>query len=170
MNRKVLSFNGTLLENEITRHLYNSFGGIEVVQNKRLFSAYLRKDTQIDVIAIHEGGVFVIEAKNWKKWIKGEYDDTMWAGKSSGSDAMQVLNVVNQNFIHIRALRNRLRALGLEPVLFNSIICVPDGTQILSKCSEICTLSGLGTKMQKQRIVNQVRIDVELYKQKIMEA
>ncbi|MEY8333124.1 nuclease-related domain-containing protein [Lachnospiraceae bacterium 47-T17] len=168
MDRKILEYNGTLFENEITRYLYANFPNISVIQNKQLFSAYLRKDTQIDVIAVCDFGVFIIEAKNWKQWIKGEYDDTMWVGKSNSRDAMRVMNVYNQNFIHIRALRNRIRALGLEPVPFNNIICVPDGIQIFSGCKEICTLSGLRDLMKRQSTINCVKVDIECYKKKIM--
>lgn len=170
MDRKILEFNGTVLENEITRYLYRNFDGISVIQNKQVFSAYLRKDTQIDVIAVCPFGIFVIEAKNWHQWIKGEYDDIMWSGKSSSRDAMRVMSVFNQNFIHVRSLRNRLRTMGVEPVLFNNVICVPDGTQIFSRCKEICTLSGLSNLMQKQSSINNVTVDVEYYKKKILEA
>ena len=147
MNRQVLEYNGSLFETEIARYLYAHFKGIKVIVDKSTFSAYLRKDTQIDVIAVCDFGIFVIEAKNWKAWIKGEYNDTKWAGKSSGRDAMVVYNVVDQNFIHVRALRNRLRAQQVPLVPFHSIVCVPDGTQVISRCSEICNLSELGSKM-----------------------
>lgn len=170
MDRKILEYNGALLENEISRYLYHHFSNIEIIMDKTLFSAYLRKDTQIDVIAICEFGIFVIEAKNWKKWIKGEYGDTLWYGKSLSKDAMRVMNVVNQNFIHIRALRNRLRAMGLSPVLFNNIVCVPDGTEIMSNCSEVCNISSLERLMYRQAEINSVKIDVEKYKNMIQEA
>lgn len=167
MDRDVLFYNGALFENEIARYLKQHFSDIEVLVNLRLFSSYLRKDTQIDVVAICSFGVFVIEAKNWKQWIKGEYNDRYWAGKSKSKDAMRVFNVVAQNFIHVRALRNRLRALGFEPVKFNSIVCVPDGTEIISRCTEVCNLSSLALKMNRQSKINTVSIDIAEYKKVI---
>ena len=148
MNRRTLEFNGNYFEQIIVNHLHSYYGGdCVVLHNKELFSNYLGKDTQIDVILIHKKGICVIEAKNWKQWIKGEYADYYWAGKSSSKDVMKVISPLNQNFLHIRVLKNAIRRKGYNPIDFHSIICVPDGTQIMSKCSEVCNLSMLTNKI-----------------------
>ena len=51
MDRKVLEFNGSFFEQEIVKSLYEQFSDeCIVIHNKELYSDFLGKNTQIDVI------------------------------------------------------------------------------------------------------------------------
>ena len=163
MDRKVLEFNGNFFEQEIVNDLYEQFGDeCIIIHNKELYCNFLKKNTQIDVILLHRRGAFVIEAKNWKHWIKGDYNDFYWTGKSASKDVMRVLSPVNQNFLHIRSLKNAIRNAGIQPLDFKSIICVPDGTQILSKCTEVCNFSMLAYKVHES-LCNTTCLDLDAW-------
>lgn len=123
-----------------------------VLHDLRLHSTYLGKETQVDLVAVDDSGVFVIEAKNWKYWIRGNLDDRQWTGLSSDRKVMTVFNPYEQNLIHIRALRNAIRKKGIEPVVFHNIVVLPDGTEIHSDCGDVVNssqISKLVTRMQK---------------------
>lgn len=163
-DRRILELNGTIFENRVASYLHHRYPACEVLQNRTLFSDFLGKDTQIDLIMVSTKGVFVIEAKGWRKWVKGDYDDHLWSGQSSQANVITTFSPVNQNIIHIRALRNAIRmTFGVEPVSFCNCVCFPDGTDIYSDCSEIVNLSRLGLLMDKLMISNGFHVDVNQY-------
>lgn len=169
MDRKVLEFNGSFFEQEIVKSLYEQFSDeCIVIHNKELYSDFLGKNTQIDVILLHKHGAYVIEAKNWKHWIKGNYADFYWAGKSAQKDVMRVISPINQNFLHVRALKNAIRKKGIQPLAFSSVICVPDGTDILSDCSELCNFSLLPYYVEKN-FDNNICLDLKAWGDIIMQ-
>ena len=51
----------------------------------------------------------MIEAKNWKNWVRGDYGDKHWKGQGASRGVITTFNPIDQNFIHIRALRNAIR-------------------------------------------------------------
>lgn len=152
---------GNTFEFQIMDELRVSFPDAVLMHDLRLYSTFLKTDTQIDIVAITKFGVFVIEAKNWKHWVKGSYDDFNWTGLSSNRKIMTVFNPVHQNFIHIRALRNKLRVAGYSPATFHNFVVVPDGTQINSNCSEVVNLSILIRKLQQIANDTQKIMDVQ---------
>ena len=99
-DRHVLEFNGTVFESAISRLLKRKYPEAVVLSDLSIFSDFLDKDTQIDVLMIHPRGVFVIEAKGWRKWVRGEYSDTVWQGVSSQMSIMTRPSPINQNRIH----------------------------------------------------------------------
>lgn len=143
MNRSVLEFNGNFFELLISQELKQKFPNSTIILNKEIFSYYLRKTTQIDLIFVHPKLVAAIEAKNWKSWVQGGYNDHYWKGVSSNPNVMTVHSPLEQNFVHIRALRNAIRRLGIEPPNFINLVCFPDGTEIYSDCREVVNLSTL---------------------------
>ena len=163
-DRRQLEFNGTIFENIINRELASRYSDAIVLPNVTLWSDFLEKNTQIDLLLIHPRGVFVIEAKSWRYYVIGEYGDTHWQGKSSNLKVMSTFNPVNQNMIHIRALRNAIRTkCGVEPINFVNIVCFPDGTKIKSKCSEVCNLSLLTEKIDEIILGRPIVIDTAKY-------
>lgn len=163
MGRAELEDSGTIFEMTIALQLANQFPKGFVLQDVKLFSPFLGKNTQIDLILISENGIFVIEAKNWKKSISGTVGARYWEG-SSNNGALQVISPFDQNFLHIRLLRNWLRRKGMNPVRFHNIICVPDGTEIRCNFPTVCTLS------QLEKVILQysdTSIDVISYKKLI---
>ncbi len=149
-NRNKLMYNGDTFEFEVMDTLRVAFPDAVIIHDKRIYSHYLQQDTQIDVIMIYDGGVFVIEAKNWKGWIKGTYDDDKWTGKSLEAKVLTVFNPIHQNLIHVRTIRNALRRIGVNPPFFANIVVFPDGAMIKSNCSEVVNLSSLVSKVKEQ--------------------
>lgn len=140
-DRRVLLYNGETFEFDIMDKLQAEFPGVKLLHDLKIYSQYLKKDTQIDIVAVTSTGVFVIEAKNWKYWVSGDYGDYTWTGKSRDNHIITTFNPIHQNFIHIRALRNSLRNYGYEPEIFHNLVVVPDGTAIKSPCEEVLNLS-----------------------------
>lgn len=162
MDKKGLERNGNVFELRVCRYLHSRYGAKAVVlHNREVWSEYLGTDTQIDVILILPKGVFVIEAKGWRDWVRGEYNDFHWKGKSLHPDIMRVFSPVYQNFIHIRSLRNAIRKVGVEPPYFHNLVCFPDGTSIQSNCREVCNLSNLGVQIDELCRISTLNLNVE---------
>ena len=164
MDRNTLVCIGTRFEEQVIVTLYDSIPGVMVLHDKHLQSKYLGTETQIDIIAVCNKGVFVIEAKNWKRSIKGEETDHHWVGKSLAKDAMRVISPLEQNFVHVRTVRNALRTqMNIEPVLFHSLVCVPDGTLIYSDSSNVCSISQLPQVIERLILSSTDEIDACQY-------
>ena len=157
-DRTRLLYNGESFEYQLMDVVRMEFPDAVILHNLSLYSAYLQNDTQIDVVVVDSSGIFVLEAKNWKYWIQGTYDDYQWTGKSRDQKVMTVFNPFHQNFIHVRTLRNALRVIGVEPPLFHNFVVLPDGTEIRSRCAEVVNLSMLTRKMKSAGKGNSVDV------------
>ena len=163
MNRKSLEFKGNLFEAYLSMSISELIPDSKCILNKEIYSPYLRKDTQIDLIIITKRYVNVIEAKNWDSYIKGTYDDTHWQGKGA-SQIMTVFNPINQNAIHVRALQKLVYDNTSSFIPCKSFIVVPDGCNIETKCSEVINTSVLRREITKQMItVADKEIDSSYY-------
>lgn len=143
LNREHLLELGNEFEKELLSYLKIKFPSGKYLHNLNVYSAFLGKTTQIDLIFITYKCIYVIEAKNWIGFIEGGYNDEHWSGKSRANLIMTVFNPVNQNNIHIRTVRNALRLRGINPPKFHNIVVVPDGTAIRSTCREVINKSKL---------------------------
>jgi hypothetical protein len=169
-DRRTLEFNGSRFEATICKYLISKYPEASILTDVHVFSDFLQKETQIDLIMIHPRGVFVIEAKGWRKWVKGDYSDKMWSGQSSSMDVMTVYSPLHQNVIHIRALRNAIRkSLRVNPVTFHNIVCFPDGTDLQTNCSEVTNLSLLSMAIDKKILNRDYEIDPKVYRDLIKE-
>ncbi len=95
--------------------------------SKYLFNCYLPKNngetTEIDVILLHESGIYVFESKNYSGWIYGNetqqywtqvlYNDKMQAHKE------QFFNPIKQNNVHLKWLK---KYLNIDHEMFYSYI------------------------------------------------
>lgn len=85
-----------------------------------LYNCYIPKPdggtTEVDIILIHETGIYVIESKNYKGWIFGSESDTYWtqtlykknANGANGVQKNRFYNPVIQNEGHIKWLKQYL--------------------------------------------------------------
>ena len=169
--RKVLEYNGSVFENTIARNLARRYPDAIIIQNRQLYSDFLKNDTQIDLILILSKGIFVIEAKNWKRWVKGGYNTDHWKGQASSMNVLDVFSPVNQNIIHVRALRNAIRCkFGMDVVRFHNVVCFPDTVSLMTSCTEVVTLSSSGLYLDKLLIAEDgAALDTEFYYSCIME-
>ena len=75
--------------------------------------------SEVDVVMLHEKGVFVIESKNYSGWIFGSPDQRDWTATLNPRAKERFYNPIKQNRSHVKALS---RHLGLEPGAFQSFI------------------------------------------------
>ncbi|MFR7610172.1 MAG: nuclease-related domain-containing protein [Christensenellaceae bacterium] len=80
---------------------------------KFIFNCYLPKadgeTTEVDVILLHESGIYVFESKNYSGWIFGNESQTFWtqtlpSGKGK-SQKSRFFNPIMQNAGHIKQLK-----------------------------------------------------------------
>ena len=62
------------------------------------------KTTEIDLLMIHEKGIFVFESKNYSGWIFGSADQLNWTQSLQNGDKNKFYNPIRQNRTHIKAL------------------------------------------------------------------
>lgn len=86
-----------------------------------LYNCYVPKTngetTEIDLILIHETGIYVIESKNYKGWIFGSEEQKNWtqtlAAGRNGVQKYHFFNPVMQNKGHIKWLKEYLNMQNL---------------------------------------------------------
>ena len=65
--------------------------------------------TEVDLILIHESGIYVVESKNYSGWIFGSENQRYWTQSFSdgkgGSQKYKFYNPIWQNDTHIKALQ-----------------------------------------------------------------
>lgn len=92
--------------------------------HKTIHNCYLQngkdKLTEVDVIFIHETGIYVVESKNYSGWIFGREEDRNWTQTFPNGKKQSFYNPIKQNKTHIKALRNTLS--NVNPSHFQSLI------------------------------------------------
>lgn len=64
--------------------------------------------TEIDMLMIHEKGIFVFESKNYSGWIFGDYNQQSWTQSFPNGEKHKFYNPIKQNRTHIKALAEYL--------------------------------------------------------------
>ncbi len=106
--REMLKDTGRVGEYYIFDQLKNLDG-----YKKFIFNCYIPKSddrtTEIDVIMLHETGIYVFESKNYSGWIFGNAGDKYWTqtlrNGRFGSEKNRFYNPVLQNNNHIKWLK-----------------------------------------------------------------
>ena len=103
-------------------------GRIEVFRNVLVPRAKGPTDeSEVDVLLLHETGLYVIESKNYSGWIFGSENQRQWTQTLEGGKKERFYNPIKQNRAHVRALG---ACLGLEREAMRSYVVF----------SERCTL------------------------------
>ena len=76
----------------------------DLVVLKNVYIPYQEKTTEIDVLMIHEKGIFVFESKNYSGWIFGSADQLNWTQSLENGSKNKFYNPIRQNQTHIKAL------------------------------------------------------------------
>lgn len=71
---------------------------------KNLYLPMKGKTTEIDLLMIHEKGIFVFESKNYSGWIFGSEDQLKWTQCFKSGQREHFYNPIKQNRTHIKAL------------------------------------------------------------------
>lgn len=96
--------------------------------------------TEIDLIYIHESGIYVLESKNYGGWIFGNEGDRTWTQVFKNQRKEKFYNPVLQNKGHIN---NLIRYLNIDESYMKSIIVF----------SERCTLKKITVYSPDIRII-----------------
>lgn len=127
------SFHKTLFDKGI-RGEYLTFRMLERLKgySKILVNAYIPKGkgktTEIDLILVHQKGIYVIESKNYSGWIFGDENNKMWMQTLKNGYKQRFYNPIFQNNTHIKYLNNFLDDLDRE--FFKSIIVLSERCSI----------------------------------------
>lgn len=110
----------------IYRHLSKLKGN-----KKWLFNTYLPREnsrtTEVDVILLHDSGVYVFESKNYSGWIFGTEDRKLWTqclkpSENARTRKYQFLSPIIQNKLHLKYLHRQLPQLRKQNIPVYSII------------------------------------------------
>ena len=75
---------------------------------KNIYIPHEEKTTEIDLIMVHEKGIFVFESKNYSGTIYGEIDQLNWIQVLDNGSKNKFYNPIRQNKTHIKALAKYL--------------------------------------------------------------
>lgn len=64
--------------------------------------------TEMDIIAVHQTGIYVFECKNYSGWIFGNGKNRAWLQTFKNGDKYKFYNPIFQNEIHINAVKKLL--------------------------------------------------------------
>lgn len=96
--------------------------------SKFIINAYIttstRKITELDIIFIHETGIYVVKYMGYSGWIYGNEDSNSWVQILENKQKCFFHNPILQNNSHIRALDRELQTNNLQ--LFKSFIIFDD--------------------------------------------
>lgn len=84
----------------LTNH--NLDGDFVVLKN--VYLPLQNKTTEIDLVMIHEKGIFVFESKNYSGWIFGDAEQLNWTQSLQNGEKSRFYNPIRQNKTHINAL------------------------------------------------------------------
>lgn len=107
--------------------IYKSLRHHEKQGAKFLFNCFLNREdnstTEIDVMLICQGGIFVFESKNYSGWIFGNENSLNWTQilpmRTGQSKKTQFYNPVKQNNTHIRYLK---KLIGSNIPIYSIIV------------------------------------------------
>ena len=106
----------------------------ELVVLKNIYVPYRDKTSEIDLLMIHEKGIFVFESKNYSGWIFGNASQLNWTQSLQNGEKHHFYNPIRQNQTHIKALSEYLNMPGssfISYIVFSercSLKSVPEDT------------------------------------------
>ena len=140
---------GRIGEDLIADILYETIPGeFQVLRN--LYVPYRDATTELDIVMVHETGIFVFESKNYRGWIYGGMNDLNWTQAFPNRRTRPFYNPVRQNRNHIKALS---QYLNMPSRFFRSCIVFSDGCELRkvpesSAFTMITQTSGLAEELQ----------------------
>lgn len=75
------------------------------------------KWTEIDLVVVHEKGIFVVESKNYAGVITGEAHENQWSKTLENSFQKRFYNPIKQNATHMNALTRYLGDLPMYSII-----------------------------------------------------
>lgn len=130
---------------------YLSFNILEKIKgvSRILTNVYLPKGngetTEIDLIYIHETGIYVLESKNYSGWIFGDEKNKYWMQTLKNGQKQRFYNPIWQNNTHIKYL---MKILKVDESLIKSIIVF----------SERCTIKKIEVNSVNIKVINRFEL------------
>lgn len=134
-----------------------------------IYIPYRGRTSEIDVLLIHETGLYVIESKNYSGWIFGSAEQSQWTQVLNKNNKNRFYNPIKQNKTHINALSDFLE---LDKSLMRSYIVfsercelkkVPDDTKEYTILRRHHLLKSLKVTMKKSEAILTPEKIIELY-------
>ena len=94
-----------------------------------LYVPYRGRTSEVDVLFLHETGVYVIESKNYSGWIFGSAEQLQWTQCLNGGKKERFCSPIMQNRSHIKTLTAHL---GLSEESFHSLIVFSERCELKS--------------------------------------
>lgn len=123
-------------------------------------------ESEVDVLLLHETGLYVIESKNYSGWIFGSEGQRQWTQTLEGGKKERFYNPIMQNRAHVRALG---ACLGLEREAMRSYVVfserctlkkVPDDCEEYVVCRRPHLLKRLRADIDaRDRVFDEARLD-----------
>lgn len=122
---EVTADRGSWGEYEISKSLENISG-----YSRMIYNCYIPKSdgttTEIDVLMIHEKGIYVIESKNYSGWIFGTETDKYWTQSlrvgRGHAKKYKFYNPIMQNQTHVKWLEKYLVDLNFTIPFYSCIV------------------------------------------------
>lgn len=84
-----------------------------------IYIPYRGGTSEIDILLVHEKGIFVFESKNYSGWIYGSDNQVNWTQVLNRNAKNRFYNPIKQNATHVKALS---KYLGIDSGLMKSYI------------------------------------------------
>ena len=137
----------------LTEYIFNSKN--LTGYNKTLHNIYIQyrgRTAEIDVLLIHETGIYVIESKNYSGWIFGSAKQQQWTQMLNKNTKNRFYNPIKQNTTHITALS---QFLHINKSIMKSFIVF----------SERCELKKVPNNTAEYTIIKRNRLLEEIKKE-----
>jgi hypothetical protein len=106
---------GVLGEAIIDRIMQNTNGYYRILRN--LYALKPNGEyAEIDIVFIHESGIYVIESKNYSGWIFGEESSRQWCQLFANGRKNFFYNPIMQNRKHIVAIQKHLGSVSSQMI------------------------------------------------------
>lgn len=122
---------------------------------RNLHIPYRDITTEIDLVMLHETGIYVFESKNYSGWIFGNEKQQYWTQCLKGGKKFKFYNPLLQNRTHINALASLLRlAPSQRPksyIVFSercTLKAVPPSTENTVVCNRYDVIDALEQRMR----------------------
>ncbi|WP_144511438.1 nuclease-related domain-containing protein [Bacillus sp. FJAT-22090] len=120
---------------------FSSYGKLAKLPgyHKALFNIYIpngkEQTTEIDLVYLHETGIYVIESKNYGGWIFGDMKSQNWMQTFQNGQKFSFYNPIKQNLGHIKALKALLPSI--ETAQFTSVIVFSERCELKKVTCEV---------------------------------
>ena len=122
----------------------NGLGSEERILNN-VYIPYKDKTSEVDVLLLHETGIYVFESKNYSGWIFGDENQYKWTQMINKNTKEKFYNPIKQNITHMNALS---KFLGIDKTKMKSYIVF----------SERCELKKVPENSKQYKVLKRNRL------------